>query len=459
MGLMPVGMTPDESKVLCQRVLGLVQADSAEVRVAVAADQHLRSANNDITSNSIANRIAIHLTVSYGQRSASISTNQTSDAALREAVAKVQALARLVPEDPEHLPPVEPADYDEPIMWSEPTAAATPADTIGWMRPAIEQARAARVESAAYLIRSVGATALANSSGLFVHQPHTSVGFSMTARTLTGNGSGWASTQVTHAHNLDLTRIAEQAIRKAIDSRNPTERPAGRTTVVLESAAVRDLLALLVENLDRRSFDEGRSFLNSLLPNETSLKEPVTDRRDPVGLHLFGDRATLICDPLYPEAPCGTHDGGLPLVRTPWIEGGVLKAMHVGRFWALKKGMRAQPSPGNIIMPGDGLTLEELIRQVEDGVLITRLWYLRMVQPQTLLHTGLTRDGTFAIVHGKLAGPVKNFRFNESPATVLKNMVASGIGQRVLGGENAMPMHVPPLIVKDFNLSSVSDAS
>jgi predicted Zn-dependent protease len=82
-----------------------------------------------------------------------------------------------------------------------------------------------------------------------------------------------------------------------------------------------------------------------------------------------------------------------------------------------------------------------------------------MVQPQTLLHTGLTRDGTFAIVHGKLAGPVKNFRFNESPATVLKNMVASGIGQRVLGGENAMPMHVPPLIVKDFNLSSVSDAS
>ena len=110
-------------------------------------------------------------------------------------------------------------------------------------------------------------------------------------------------------------------------------------------------------------------------------------------------------------------------------------------------------------MPGEGKSLDELIAGVADGVLITRLWYLRMVQPESLLYTGLTRDGTFAIKDGKIAGPVKNFRFNETPVNVLKNIVASGKPERVLGSESDMPVHVPPLVVENFNLSSVSDAS
>ena len=133
--------------------------------------------------------------------------------------------------------------------------------------------------------------------------------------------------------------------------------------------------------------------------------------------------------------------------------------MPVGRFWAQQQGIAPQPWPGNLIMPGDGKSLDELIAGVEDGVLITRLWYLRMVQPESLLYTGLTRDGTFAIKDGKIAGPVKNFRFNETPLNVLKNLVASGAPERVLGSESQMPMYVPPLVVGNFNLSSVSDAS
>ena len=129
--------------------------------------------------------------------------------------------------------------------------------------------------------------------------------------------------------------------------------------------------------------------------------------------------------------------------------------MPVGRFWAQQQGIAPQPWPGNLIMPGDGKSLDELIAGVEDGVLITRLWYLRMVQPESLLYTGLTRDGTFAIKDGKIAGPVKNFRFNETPVNVLKNLVASGAPERVLGSESQMPMYVPPLVVGNFNLSSV----
>jgi predicted Zn-dependent protease len=174
---------------------------------------------------------------------------------------------------------------------------------------------------------------------------------------------------------------------------------------------------------------------------------------------LFGKNVSLFSDPLHPEAPCPTHVHGLPLTRTNWVEAGVLKHLHESRFWAAKNGRPPLPSPGNLILQGEDASPEALSGAVDDGVLITRLWYIRMVEPQTLLHTGLTRDGTFAIKNGKVAGPVRNFRFNESPVNLLRQIVASGRRERVLGSENAMPMSVPALLVEDFNLSSVSEAT
>lgn len=440
---------PSETESLCSKILGLVKADAADLYVSDSEDLILRSANNDITSNGLIDRISISLSVSFGKRSASISVNQTDDETLRAAVAKVEAMAKLAPEDPEHLPPVEPGSYATPLTWSDATAALTPEQALAQLRPVIEAARTAGVDSAGYLERSVNGSAYANSRGVFIFERSTGVGFSMTARTAAGRGSGWASTQVTDAGALDLAPVGERAIAKALASRDAIERPAGRTTVVLEASAARDLLGLLSWGLNRRDFDEGRSFLNGL----------VKEGEDPIGQSLFGERATVFSDPLYAAAPSGIHQSGLPLERTAWIENGVLKNLPVGRFWAQQKGIAPQPWPGNLIMPGEGKSLDELIAGVEDGVLVTRLWYLRMVQPESLLYTGLTRDGTFAIKDGKIAGPVKNFRFNETPVNVLKNIVASGTPERVLGSESRMPMHVPPLVVENFNLSSVSDAS
>ena len=442
-------MTKPEIESLCEKVLGLVKADDAELWVGDSEDLQLRYANNDITSNGLVNRSSLRLSVSYGKRSASISLNQTDDASLKEAIEKVQTMAKLAPKDPEHLPPVEPSDYADPLTFSEATAAMTPEEGLARLRPVIERARAAGVDSAGYLERSVGGSALANSRGLFVYQRSTDVGYSLTARTAEGRGSGWASTQVTDVSKLDLGPVGEQAIRKALDSRNAKERAPGRTTVLLEPAAVRDLLGLLSWSLDRRDFDEGRSFLNTL----------VKEGENPIGQALFGPKATLTSDPLFRPAPCQTHSHGLPLKPETWIENGVLKKLSVGRFWAQKQGLPVQPGPGNLLMPGDGNSMADLIGQIDDGVLITRLWYLRMVQPQTLLYTGLTRDGTFAIKNGEIAGPVKNFRFNESPVNVLKHIVSSGTPTRVLGSESDRPTHAPPLVVSDFNLSSVSDAS
>lgn len=444
-----MALTKSDTESLCSKILGFVTADDAELSLRDSEDLVLRSANNDITSNGLVDRVSLRLSVSFGKRSASISLNQTDDETLRTAVAKVEAIARLAPEDPEHLPPVEPASYATPLTWSDATAAMTPGEALARLRPVIEAAREAGVDSAGYLERSLQGSAYANSRGVFVHQGSTTVGFSLTARTAAGRGSGWASTQVTDLGALDLDSVGERAISKALASRDATERPAGRTTVVLEAAAARDLLGLLSWGLNRRAFDEGRSFLNGL----------VEAGEDPIGKALFGERATLFSDPLYAAAPAGIHESGLPLGHTTWIEKGMLKELPVGRFWAEKKGISPLPWPGNLILPGEGKSLEELIAGVADGVLVTRFWYLRMVQPESLLYTGLTRDGTFAIKDGEIAGPVKNFRFNETPVNVLRNLVASGVPERVLGSESQFPMHVPPLVVENFHLSSVSDAS
>ncbi|MEC5128983.1 TldD/PmbA family protein [Verrucomicrobiales bacterium BCK34] len=444
-----MGLTKSQSESLSRRVLDLVKADGASVWITDSEDLQLRYANNDITSNGLVDRVRIDLSVSYGKRSASIQVNQTDEETLRASVKKVQAMAKLAPEDPEHMPELDPGEYLEPRTFSEATAALTPEEGLARIRPVIEAARAAGVDSAGYLERSVSGATFANSKGLFVHQTSTGIDYSLTARAAEGRGSGWASTQVTDLGDLDLEPVGARAIEKALASRNAVERAPGRTTVVLEPAAVRDLVSLLFWGLGRRDFDEGRSFLNGL----------VKEGEDPVGKALFGEKATLYSDPQDPAAPCGIHHNGLAREKTSWVEKGVLKNLEVGRFWAQKKEISPQPFPGNIIMAGEGQSIDELVGQVEDGVLITRLWYLRMVQPQTLLYTGLTRDGTFAIKDGTIGGPVKNFRFNDSPVNILKNIVASGEPARVMGSEGAMPMYVPPLLVRDFNLSSVSDAS
>jgi predicted Zn-dependent protease len=443
-----MGLTKSEAKELSERVLGMCRADEASVSVGNSSSLNLRFANNDITTNGALESTGVHLTVSFGKRSASVSVTQIDEATLREAVSKAESMAKLAPENPEHMPLLGPAEFAQAITYSERTAKAGPAEMAAWVRPVIEHARGAGILAAGFLERGVNAGVQANSAGLFVHSESTSVGFSMTARTTEGEGSGWASTQVTDAGELALGPVGERAVLKALASRDAGAMDAGRVTVILEPAAARDMVGLLTWSLGRRTVDEGRSFLNQL-----------TGKKDPVGEALFGNRATVYSDPLDGGAPCATNAGGLPRERTAWIEDGVLRNLSVNRFWAKKQGIEPMPGPGNLIMPGDGKETEDLIKSVDHGVLITRLWYLRMVQPQSLLYTGLTRDGTFRIENGKVGEAVNNFRFNESPVNVLRNLVASGLPERVLGSESRMPARIPALVVEDFNLSSVSQAS
>jgi predicted Zn-dependent protease len=221
----------------------------------------------------------------------------------------------------------------------------------------------------------------------------------------------------------------------------------GKYTVILEPAAVAVLLERIFFGLDARQADEGRSFL-SMPGGKTRLGEKLVD-----------ERVNIYSDPLNPDLPTNTWNGdGRPQEKITWIEKGVVKNLSYSRYWAEKKGVKAIPGPDAAIMQGGTKSLEELIAGTKKGILVTRLYYIRDVDPQSLLLTGLTRDGTFYIENGKIQYPVKNFRFNESPVIMLNNLEELGITERIVSEESNNNYLLPPLKVRDFTFTSLSDA-
>ena len=172
-----------------------------------------------------------------------------------------------------------------------------------------------------------------------------------------------------------------------------------------------------------------------------------------IGEKIVDERVNLWSDPLNPEVPSGTWNGaGQPLKKTTWVEDGVVKNLAYSRYWAKEKDVEPIPFPSNFIMAGGDSSLEDLIKSTKKGILVTRLWYIRSVDPQTLLYTGLTRDGTFYIENGAIKYPVKNFRFNESPIIMLNNLETLGKQVRVDGNL------IPYMKIRDFTFTSLSDA-
>ena len=178
-----------------------------------------------------------------------------------------------------------------------------------------------------------------------------------------------------------------------------------------------------------------------------------------LGEQLMDPKVNIYSDPFNAELPSATWNReGQPLDKRTWIENGVVKNLSYSRYWAQKKNVDPVPGPGNIIMAGGTESIEDMIKSTEKGVLVSRLWYIRMVDPQTLLLTGLTRDGTFYIENGEIKFPVKNFRFNESPVIMLNNVESLGKPERSISVESYRSYLVPPMKVRDFTFSSLSDA-
>ncbi|HOA38411.1 MAG TPA: metallopeptidase TldD-related protein, partial [Flavihumibacter sp.] len=298
-----------------------------------------------------------------------------------------------------------------------------------------------------YLENSAGFNAMMNSHGLFAYNTSTNVNFSVTLRSPDGKGSGYATKGYTNVAQLDVAAATRVAAQKAAASVDARALEPGKYTVILEPAAGVVLLEYIGQGMDARSTDEGRSFLSK--PGGASK----------LGEKLMDERVTIYSDPANSILPTSVWTGdGRPQEKVTWVDKGVIKNLSYSRYWAEKKKVKAVPGPDAFIMDGGNQTLEQLIASTEKGILVTRLWYIRMVDPQSLLLTGLTRDGTFYIENGKIKFPVKNFRFNESPVIMLNNLDALGIPERVVSGESFQHAVVPPMRIRDFTFSSLSDA-
>jgi predicted Zn-dependent protease len=441
-------ISQSEARALLDRVMGLAKAEGCEADLQSTRSGNIRFARNAVSTSGVTDDATLSVRSRYGRRVGTAQVNQFDDETLARTVRRTEELARVAPEDPEVQPILEPQRYaDVAAAFVESTAAVTPDFRAGVAAASIAAAKTRSGVAAGYMVDSARWAATRNSRGHFGYYTETDATYSVTVRTESGGGSGWGGQDLTDIRTLDAEAAARLAAEKAVASRDLRAIEPGKYTVILEPAASVDLLQLILLNSGAREADEGRSFLTKA-GGGTKLGQKLVD-----------ERVTIYSDPANPELPCRPWDDeGLPRTRTPWIEKGVVRNLRYTRYWADQQKKPAVGAPGNWIMEGGEGSLEDLIRGTDRGVLVTRTWYIREVDPQTLLYTGLTRDGTFFVENGRIAYAIKNFRFNESPVIMLNNLDALAKPVRVQGAETVGRAMVPPMRVRDFTFSSLSDA-
>jgi predicted Zn-dependent protease len=441
-------LSPGDAKEVTDRLLARSKADACIVKLDGRDGANLRFARGDATTNGAISKLSVRVESHFGKRSGAAEASGRDAEALADAVVRSEEIARLAPENRERMPPLGPQTYDAAAGYDAATAAVRTDRLAAEAKPIIAAAQDRNVDAAGYATAHQSFTAVATSAGLFAHEPRTAAEFTMTARNRTGTWSGWAGVSETRFSRLDMGRIGARAIDKGARDAAPVALDPGKYTVILEPSAVCDLVGWMFWQMGARGADEGRSFF---------ARKGGGNR---IGEKLFADTVTIVSDPADPVAPEPTFAGnGEPRRRTVWVEGGVLKNLEYGRYWAQKTGHAPTPRPHGFVMTGGNASVDDMVRDTKRGVLVTRFWYIRMLDAQKLVLTGLTRDGNFLIEDGRIVGPTNNFRFNESPVAVLANVLALGASERTRGGENEDSLcAAPTLLVKDFTFSSRSDA-
>ena len=460
-------LSRDEAKKLIEQILSHSKADDCQVTVGERDLAQTRFAVNSITTSGRSAGVAIYVSSTKDRRTGQVATNETSEGALRKAVAQSEELAGFTPPNPEYVEPLGAQKYPEIPSHDAATASAAQKEILDAVKTAVEASQAKGVVSSGYYERTASALALGNKRGNFGYATRTRAEYSLTARTPDGTGSGWASSEGHRMADVDGARVAGIAIDKAVLSQKPRPLDPGKYTVVLEAAAVSGLLQYMFgvgSVFDARAAEEGRSLFTrrggGTRLGEKMFAEKITARSDPfdprnpgrpwsgtveveiggVGQFFFGGGS-------------GSGPSYLPGAKIDWIENGVVKNLSYTQYWAEKQGAKPTPLPSaNLVIDGEDHSVEDLVRSTERGLLVTHFWYIRYVNPQTVQVTGLTRDGLFWIENGKITHPVMNFRFNESPANVLANVEM--LGRAELSDDRI----VPTMKVRDFNFSSVSDA-
>jgi predicted Zn-dependent protease len=448
---MPI-LSEAEAKALLDKVLALSKTDGLEATLNGGRAANTRFGVNSANTSGDTDNLSLIVNAQAGQRSGAATTNTLDDAGLERVVRAAEEIARLRPEDPEQMPFVEKQTYAPSVAgaFDQATMDTSPDIRARGILETTNPAAAKNLVAAGLFDNAGGFIARANTKGNFAYNRTSQASYTTTVRTADGTGSGWASAMSHRIGNIDAKAVGERALAKAEASQNPVAIEPGKYTVILEPNAAGDLISNLAFFFGARQADEGRSFLSKIGGGNR------------LGEKLFGDGINLYTDPSLAAGPGAPFDGqGLPTSKQYFIKDGVVTTMNYSRFWAKKQGKEATAFPTNLILDGGTTSLEEMIRSTERGIYVTRFWYIRPVDPQTVLFTGLTRDGTFLIENGRIKSAIKNFRWNETPVKMLNLVEAKSPIERITGSERVgagLAVMMPALKIREFEFTSASDA-
>ena len=463
-------LTQDQAANIFDRIKKLSSADEVEVLFSGANFALTRFANNTIHQNVADENHVVSVRTVFAGRTARATTNKFDDGSLQRVVASSEALAKVQHPDPDLLPMPDSREAEAgapsgsltqlPSRHFAQTAAITPQLRADGVKKIVDVAKKHKLTTAGIFSSSESVEGIFNSRGLSRWHRQTLAEVSITM--LGADSSGWQKANSPDIANLEPLHLAEIAARKAIDSAKPAEIPAGKYTVILEPSAVLDIVGFMFWDYSGMAILDQRSFL--------------TGR---IGSKLFGDNITIWDDVTHPLQSGSPFDGeGMRRQRVPLVENGIVKRVVYARATAErmrrseykdKAGSIAATGHGfplpnemgempvNIVFaaPSDPQSLERMIASTERGVLITRLWYIREVDPYEKIVTGMTRDGTFLVDNGEVPKGVRNFRFNQSLIQMLSNIDAMSAPLRACG-EESFDMVVPAMKVRDFNFTEVT---
>lgn len=439
------------SDEIFQQALGAARAlGVGEIEVIVSEETQAltRFANNAIHQNVSDQSTQVSVRPVIGGRTARATTNRIDSAGIREVVAEAIALTRLNENDADLPSLAEPSEIEDVPRYFENTAQATPEERARAVAEAIGEVSGAGQTAAGIYSTGENRFAVYNSRGVAASYRETMARFSITA--MAGDSSGWAKASACDLRALDPAALGRSAARKAAGSHDPRELPAGRYTVILEPAAVLDLVGQMFGDFSGTALRDGRSFLN-----------------DRTGAKLFGENITVYDDARHPlQAGAGFDAEGVPRRRLTLVEAGVPREMAYCRQAAALAGVaptghgfplpnETGEAPMNIVIAGGETSVEEMVASTERGILVTRLWYIREVDPYEKIFTGMTRDGTFLVEGGVVTGGVRNFRFNVGLIEMLSNVEALSPAVRA-SGEETFDMVVPAMKVRGFNFTEVT---
>ncbi len=464
-------LTKEQAGDVFDRIKKFSSADEVEVLFSGGRFALTRFANNTIHQNVAEENYVVSVRSAFGGKTARAFTNKFDQESLRQVVRSAESLARVQHPDDDLLPMPDArsagATGESPVSTRvvpsrhfQQTAAITPELRAEGVKKIVGVADRYKLTTAGVFSSAEVLEGIFNSRGLSRWHTQTSAEVSITM--LAGDSSGWQKANSPDVSNLDPLALAETAARRAVDSARPREIPAGKYTVILEPAAVLDIVGFMFWDYSGMAILDQRSFL--------------TGR---IGTKLFGDNITIWDDVAHPLQTGSPFDGeGVLRQRLPLVEDGIVKRVvyarataermkrseykdkvgpieATGHGFALPNEMGEMPLNIVFASPRDPQTVEQMIASTERGVLVTRLWYIREVEPFEKMLTGMTRDGTFLVENGRVQGGVRNFRFNESLIHMLSSVEAMGVPVRSCG-EESFDMVVPAMKVKEFNFTEVT---